>query len=116
MEAILDFSNPGVIDVALLDRIVAALNEPTAPKEVRAQADRVLTAFKDHKDAYLCADKILESPGVSLNTRFFALQVLESVIRYRWRALPEAQRGGIKSYLGSRIVAVRWRPDRKSVV
>ncbi|VAI40691.1 unnamed protein product [Triticum turgidum subsp. durum] len=35
----------------------------------------------------------------NLNTKFFALQVLESVIKYRWNALPVEQRDGIKNYI-----------------
>ncbi|VAI40690.1 unnamed protein product [Triticum turgidum subsp. durum] len=40
----------------------------------------------------------------NLNTKFFALQVLESVIKYRWNALPVEQRDGIKNYISDVIV------------
>merc|ERR1712078_838330 len=38
------------------------------------------------------------------NTKFFALQTLESAIKVRWGALPEDQREGIKTYLSDVII------------
>uniref|UniRef100_A0A453MKP6 Importin N-terminal domain-containing protein n=1 Tax=Aegilops tauschii subsp. strangulata TaxID=200361 RepID=A0A453MKP6_AEGTS len=43
----------------------------------------------------------------NLNTKFFALQVLESVIKYRWNALPVEQRDGIKNYI-SDVLKHEW--------
>ncbi|KNA06334.1 hypothetical protein SOVF_182050 isoform A [Spinacia oleracea] len=40
----------------------------------------------------------------NLNTKFFALQVLEGVIKYRWNALPVEQRDGMKNYISDVIV------------
>ncbi|XP_027913552.1 protein EXPORTIN 1A-like isoform X2 [Vigna unguiculata] len=40
----------------------------------------------------------------SLNTKFFALQVLEGVIKYRWNALPAEQRDGMKNFISDVIV------------
>jgi exportin-1 len=40
----------------------------------------------------------------SLDTKFFALQVLEGVIKYRWNALPVEQRDGMKNYISEVIV------------
>lgn len=37
---------------------------------------------------------------------FFFSQVLESVIKYRWNALPVEQRDGIKNYISDVIVQV----------
>jgi len=36
-------------------------------------------------------DQILESGAASANTRFYALQILESAIKYRWKTLPAEQ-------------------------
>ncbi|KAG2700900.1 hypothetical protein I3760_06G018800 [Carya illinoinensis] len=40
----------------------------------------------------------------NLNSKFFALQVLEGVIKYRWNALPVEQRDGMKNYISEVIV------------
>lgn len=36
-------------------------------------------------------DQILESAVATANTRFYALQILESAIKYRWKTLPPEQ-------------------------
>ena len=103
MEAILRFDAP--LDVALLDRVVLAMHR--SPEPERSQADRVLTAFREHAEAWTRVDAVLESAGSSVETKFFALQILESMIKYRWKSLPAEQREGIKMYLVQKIVTVR---------
>ena len=36
-------------------------------------------------------DMILESTSLTANTKFYALQILESAIKYRWKTLPAEQ-------------------------
>jgi hypothetical protein len=36
-------------------------------------------------------DQILESHAATANTRFYALQILEGAIKYRWKTLPQEQ-------------------------
>ena len=36
---------------------------------------------------------ILESTVLTSNTKFYALQILESAIKYRWKTLPAEQVG-----------------------
>ena len=98
------------LDVVLLDRIVMAMHR--SPEPERSQADRVLTAFREHADAWTRVDAVLEAPTSSVETKFFALQILESMIKYRWKSLPAEQREGIKMYLVQKIITVRddgWR-------
>jgi hypothetical protein len=38
-----------------------------------------------------------------------ALQVLEAVIKYRWMALPQEQREGIKNYVATVVIKARAR-------
>jgi hypothetical protein len=48
-----------------------------------------MTGLQEHETTWTRADAILEqSPNA--NTKFFALQVLDGVIKYRWNALPTA--------------------------
>ena len=37
-------------------------------------------------------------------TRFFGLQILEDVVKTRWRTLPDDQRQGIRNYTVGRII------------
>ncbi|GJN22595.1 hypothetical protein PR202_gb10175 [Eleusine coracana subsp. coracana] len=83
-----DLSQP--IDVPLLDATVAAFYG-TGSKEERNAADQILRDLQNNPDMWLQVVHILQN-SQNLNTKFFALQVLESVIKYRWNALPVEQR------------------------
>lgn len=47
----------------------------------------------------------------NLNTKFFAMQVLEGVIKYRWNALPTEQRDGMKNFIYDIIVQLSSNED-----
>ncbi|XP_065854585.1 protein EXPORTIN 1A isoform X2 [Euphorbia lathyris] len=99
-EKLRDLSQP--IDVPLLDATVAAFYG-TGSKEERAAADRILQELQSNLDMWLQVVHILQHTE-NLNTKFFALQVLEGVIKYRWNALPVGQRDGMKNYISEVIV------------
>ncbi|GAB2293891.1 Exportin-1 [Dionaea muscipula] len=99
-EKLRDLSQP--IDVALLDATVAAFYG-TGSREERSAADQILRELQNNPDMWLQVVHILQSTQ-NLNTKFFALQVLEGVIKYRWNALPVAQRDGMKNYISEVIV------------
>lgn len=69
----------------------------------RTAAEKLLLEFQEHPQAWTRVDTILE---VSQNqpTKYFALQILENVIRFKWGALPLEQREGIKNYLSNLII------------
>ena len=117
--------------IALLDQVVHRMH--TSAEPARGQADQLLTAFREHADAWTRVDGILET-SQSVETKFYALQVrlrgcasrraqcapfempshracplqiLENVIKYRWRSLPVEQSEGIKTYLVQKIISVR---------
>ncbi|KAG6752113.1 hypothetical protein POTOM_044332 [Populus tomentosa] len=90
------------IDVPLLDATVAAFYG-TGSKEERVAADRILQDLQNNPDMWLQVVHILQNTK-NLNTKFFALQVLEGVIKYRWNALPVEQRDGMKNYISEVIV------------
>ncbi|KAL0382514.1 UNVERIFIED_CONTAM: protein EXPORTIN 1A [Sesamum calycinum] len=111
-EKLRDLSQP--IDVALLDATVSAFYG-TGSKEERAAADHILRDLQNNPEMWLQVVHILSNTQ-SLNTKFFALQVLEGVIKYRWNALPAEQRDGMKNYISEVIVKIlkhewpaRWR-------
>lgn len=53
-------------------------------------AQQVLTTLKEHPDAWTRVDTILEYSQDN-DTKYYALQILESVIKTRWKALPRQQ-------------------------
>uniref|UniRef100_A0A803L214 Importin N-terminal domain-containing protein n=1 Tax=Chenopodium quinoa TaxID=63459 RepID=A0A803L214_CHEQI len=101
-EKLRDLSQP--IDVPLLDATVAAFYG-TGSKEERAAADQILRELQNNPDMWLQVVHILQN-SQNLNTKFFALQVLEGVIKYRWNALPVEQRDGMKNYISDVIVQI----------
>jgi len=96
-EKLLDFSVP--LDLPLLDATVNSFYCATTSEE-RNAAEKILQLFQDHPDSWTRVDGIIEQTQ-NLNSKFFALRVLESVIRYRWSSLPVEQRDGIKNFLSN---------------
>jgi exportin-1 len=101
MEALLDFSLP--FSVATFDQVVAIFIDPSHPQ--RAVAERVLNAFREHPDSWTRVDTILAA-SQSPQARYAAMQVLENVVKFRWKLLPSAQRDGIRAYLVQKIIAL----------
>lgn len=66
-------------------------------------AQKVLTQFQNHPQSFTVVDKILEKSNL-MNTKYIALQILQKVIQYKWKILPEQQRTGIKNYLLNTII------------
>eukprot|EP01117_Protostelium_nocturnum_P011324 TRINITY_DN4108_c0_g1_i1.p1 TRINITY_DN4108_c0_g1~~TRINITY_DN4108_c0_g1_i1.p1 ORF type:complete len:1068 (-),score=171.31 TRINITY_DN4108_c0_g1_i1:50-3253(-) len=93
MEKILDFSEP--LDVPLLDKIVNIMF--TDPVQ-RIPAQKILTEFQEHPESWTRVATILEG-SQQLQTRFLALQILENVVKYKWRILPRDQSENIKTYI-----------------
>ncbi|KAL0321673.1 UNVERIFIED_CONTAM: protein EXPORTIN 1A [Sesamum calycinum] len=105
-EKLRDLSHP--LDVSLLDATVAAFYG-TGSKEERTAADHILRDLQNNPDMWLQVVHILSNTQ-NLNTKFFALQVLEGVIKYRWNALPVEQRDGMKNYISEVIVKMPMLP------
>jgi len=57
-------------------------------------AQEVLTTLKEHPDAWTRVDTILEY-SQSQQTKYYALQILENVIKTRWKVLPRPQCEGV---------------------
>lgn len=60
-------------------------------------AQEVLTTLKEHPDAWTRVDTILEF-SQNQQTKYYALQILEQVIKTRWKVLPRTQCEGEFSY------------------
>ncbi|KAI4324875.1 hypothetical protein MLD38_030321 [Melastoma candidum] len=99
-EKLRDLSQP--INVPLLDATVSAFYG-TGSKAERVAADQILRELQTNPDTWLQVVHILQNTK-NMSTKFFALQVLEGVIKYRWNALPVEQRDGMKNYISEVIV------------
>jgi len=100
MDSLLNFAN--ALDIKLLDATINAVFFSQNPQE-RDQAQRILAQFQEHPDAWTRVDTIIET-SQNQNTKYFALQILEKAIRFRWKALPVEQREGIKKYIVNLII------------
>ena len=61
-------------------------------------AGQVMAKFRENPDAWTQVDYILEFSN-NQYTKFFALQILEALIKTRWRALPREQCEGMHNYV-----------------
>lgn len=97
--ALLDFSQK--LDITLLDTVVGSMYDGNG--DAQRVAQEVLTTLKEHPDAWTRVDTILEF-SVNQQTKYYALQILEQVIKTRWKVLPRNQCEGIKKYIVSLII------------
>lgn len=96
---LLDFNQK--LDINLLDSIVGCLYSTVGNQQRFAQD--ILTALKEHPDAWTRVDTILEYSQIQ-ETKYYALQILEQVIQTRWKVLPRNQCEGIKKYIVGLII------------
>ncbi|KAK0089721.1 hypothetical protein PV325_005868 [Microctonus aethiopoides] len=96
---LLDFNQK--LDITLLDNIVGCMYDGMGDQQRIAQ--EVLTTLKEHPDAWTRVDTILEY-SQNQETKYYALQILEQVIKTRWKVLPRNQCEGIKKYIVGLII------------
>lgn len=94
MEGILDFSTD--LDVTLLDKVALAFFGGSGQEQQSAQ--RVLTTFQEHPDAWQRVPQILQGSKVQ-QAKFIALQILSKLVETRWNALPQDQQLGIRNFI-----------------
>ena len=99
METILNFNEP--LDVTALDKVVDAFYRGSGNEQQMAQ--KLLTQFQEHPDAWTRVDYILEYSS-NTSTKYIGLQILEKLIQTRWKVLPRDQCEGMKSYIVSLII------------
>ncbi|XP_014250231.1 exportin-1 [Cimex lectularius] len=103
---LLDFDQK--LDINLLDSIVSWMY--TGIGEQQKVAQEVLTSLKEHPDAWTRVDAILEF-STNQQTKYYALQILEQVIKTRWKILPRNQCEGIKKYIVGLIIKTSSDPE-----
>ncbi|XP_014669844.1 PREDICTED: exportin-1-like isoform X2 [Priapulus caudatus] len=102
---ILDFTKK--LDINMLDNVVGFMY--TGEGNMQKIAQEVLTHLKEHPDAWTRVDTILEFSS-SQQTKYYALQILENVIKTRWKVLPRNQCEGIKKYTVGLIIKTSSEP------
>ncbi|XP_076752042.1 exportin-1 emb [Xylocopa sonorina] len=103
---LLDFNQK--LDITLLDNIVGCMY--TGIGEQQRIAQEVLTTLKEHPNAWTRVDTILEY-SQNQQTKYYALQILEQVIKTRWKVLPRNQCEGIKKYIVGLIIKTSSDPE-----
>ncbi|KAM6202990.1 LOW QUALITY PROTEIN: exportin-1-like [Rhynchocyon petersi] len=83
------------LDINLLDNAVNCLYYGEGAQQRMAQ--ELLTPLKEHPD-----DNLEFSQNI--NTKYYGLQILENVIKTRWKILPRNQCEGIKKYVVGLII------------
>ncbi|EGG21695.1 hypothetical protein DFA_01581 [Cavenderia fasciculata] len=106
MEQILNLDQ---FDINLLDNVVRTLYTSTVKQE-REKAQTVLGQFQENPSAWMKVDAILEQSKIP-ETKFFGLIILESLIKFKWRALPREQSEGIKNFVVSMIIKLSSDPQ-----
>ncbi|CAK4226795.1 unnamed protein product [Aphanomyces euteiches] len=96
---LLDMKGP--LDVAMLDEVVACMQNPSSPHH--AAANEIMVAFQAHQDSWTRVSQILETSTYQ-PTKYFGLQILEDAIKYKWFVMPKEQREGIKQYIVGKIL------------
>lgn len=100
MEAILDFSRD--LDLELFDRVVDTFYR-SGPDQQKALL--LLSQFQENSDSWKRADAIL-SQSKNSQSKYIALSCLNSLIKYRWRTIPETERIGIRNFIVNMIIAL----------
>nr|SZF06510.1 Exportin-1 [Psoroptes ovis] len=97
----------GVFDIQLLEQIVECLY--TTQGQSQKIAQEILTKFKEHPDSWTRVDAILEY-AKNKETKYLALQILENLIKTRWKVMPENQCENIKKFIVALIITTSANP------
>lgn len=94
MSSILDFTKD--LDINQFDQTVSDAFDSSSP--TKETSEKILLEFKDHPNGWTRVDAILKGSR-STQSQFFALQVLEHVIKTRWKTFSPKQRNFLKEYV-----------------
>ena len=73
--------------------------------EPQKVAANILARFKEQPNSWMKVDTVLEFAKY-METKYYALQILETLIQVRWKALPRDQCEGIKGFIVQTILDV----------
>lgn len=96
--------------VKLLEEPIHVMYHSQNPEE-RNRAQALLTNIQDLPNAWMRVDKVLDFPPSSINAKFFALQILEKLIKYRWKTLPRQTCESIRNYVVNKLIKLSETDD-----
>jgi exportin-1 len=102
-QRLLDPSLPDIEFVTLLETPIAIMYSSPSESE-RNIAQALLTQIQEAPNAWLRVDKVLDAPTSSVHAKFFALQILDALIRYRWKTLPRETADSIRNYVVDSVI------------
>ncbi|GJD07631.1 Protein EXPORTIN 1A [Galdieria sulphuraria] len=102
MERLLNFNISDDEFLPLLEQTVSLLYSSVDSSQ-RNAAQSTLTQLKEHPDSWIRVDKILDRSN-DPNVKFFALQILENLIKYRWKTLPRGTCEAIRNYIVNKVI------------
>ncbi|VDD92203.1 unnamed protein product [Enterobius vermicularis] len=90
-------------DVPLLDQVVEVMNRSTG--DTQKIASEILTELKEQEGSWMRVDGILKFSQL-IETKYYALQILESLVQTRWKTLPREQCEGIKGFIVELVIKI----------
>ncbi|GIX63748.1 exportin 1, putative [Babesia caballi] len=90
--------------VALLDSVIDAMFDSGSGQN-REVAHKILEQFRNLPESWKHVAVILAHSS-NVNTKFFALQVLQGCIQTRWNVLPPDDRLGIRRYVSELVINI----------
>ncbi|KAM9859239.1 exportin-1-like [Aulostomus maculatus] len=105
---LLDFSQP--LDINLLENVINTMHHGTGSQQ--QVAHELLNNLKDHPDAWTKVDKILQR-SKDIQTKYYALQILERFVQTRWKILPRNQSDGIKKFVVQSVIETSRHPTNE---
>lgn len=101
MEALLNLRDDEPLDVGILDNLQNTLNMGPSPQF--ETANRVLCTFAEQPSAWTRVDHILQF-STNTATRCYAVGILISCIKKRWKIIPVEQRTHIKDFVVALVI------------
>uniref|UniRef100_A0A7S1TC72 Exportin-1 n=1 Tax=Compsopogon caeruleus TaxID=31354 RepID=A0A7S1TC72_9RHOD len=89
--------------VTLLEQTMQVLYTASSAEQ-RNMAQNVLTELQNIPDAWTRVDKLLDNPAVSTSTKYYGLQIMENMIRYRWKTLARQTSEQVKNYIVNKVI------------
>lgn len=98
-EELLNFSNK--LDINLFDNVIDCMYRGEGAQQ--QIAERILSKFKEHPDSWIRVDAILQF-SKNQESKYLALQILENLIKTRWKIISENQSESIKKFIVALII------------
>lgn len=98
MQEILNFEIE--FDITTFDNVISTFFQYGAKQPL---AKQILEQFQQHPKAWERVDQILEKSKL-IESKFIALQILETLIKTMWKVLPPANKTGIKNFIIAFII------------